>query len=347
LDWPWESCVTMQGEGWFWNGGNNLKSFESCLKLLISSAVGDGNLLLDFGLNGLGEIDPQIKARYLAMGEWLRQYGHTIYGSRGGPYKPGLWGGSTRVGNTIYLHVTEKWPEGILRLPPLPAPIVAAKSLVGGKVSFSQTDDVLTVKLDPKYHHSVDTIIALELSQSANELETIAALSSPPLNLDPEVIASSSKSGGTRAPEAPFPSRYEYVHQAKYFGEDGKEIGHEEPSAAVKKSKPWLKLSRDHIWRFWMADPADKQPVLTMDMGNPIAFSRIHFLEKFNRIEAYQVEALVDGVWETLFSGQELGMLAYRLPKSVTAQQVRIIVEKWSSDMPTEGPGIRLFDLYK
>jgi len=39
------------------------------------------------------------------MGQWLEQYGNTIYGTRGGPFIPTDWGVSTRKDDKIYLHI--------------------------------------------------------------------------------------------------------------------------------------------------------------------------------------------------------------------------------------------------
>ena len=58
------------------------------------------------------------------MGAWLAKYGESIYGTRGGPFKPGDYGVSTRKGNTIYLHILE-WPDDALKLPAIPAKVVA------------------------------------------------------------------------------------------------------------------------------------------------------------------------------------------------------------------------------
>ena len=44
------------------------------------------------------------------IGAWLAKYGESIYGTRGGPFKPGEYGVSTRKGNTIYVHI-RNWDE--------------------------------------------------------------------------------------------------------------------------------------------------------------------------------------------------------------------------------------------
>ncbi|HWH72314.1 MAG TPA: alpha-L-fucosidase, partial [Candidatus Sulfotelmatobacter sp.] len=168
---PWESCVTMMGENWFWNGGQDIRSAESCIRLLVNCAIGDGNLLLDFGPDVLGRIHPKVKENFKQIGQWLGQFSQSVRGTRGGPFMPDQWGGSTRSGNTIYLHILQTWTGRQLRLPPLPRKIVAAKVLTGGRAVVAQTEDGITLEIDPAQHPRLDTIVALEVDGSAMELK--------------------------------------------------------------------------------------------------------------------------------------------------------------------------------
>ena len=78
--------------------------------------------------------------RLKEMGKWLDKYGYTIYGTRGGPFKPTDWGVSTRKGNKIYLHIL-KWsgdsPKIIL--PDIGMEIKKCILAGGGKVKFSKS----------------------------------------------------------------------------------------------------------------------------------------------------------------------------------------------------------------
>ncbi|MCL5096711.1 MAG: hypothetical protein M1608_04125 [Candidatus Omnitrophica bacterium] len=66
------------------------------------------------------------------MGAWLARYGESIYGTRGGPFKPGDYGVSTRQDKTPYLHVCD-WADTVLKLPAMPAKVVRSRVLSGGK----------------------------------------------------------------------------------------------------------------------------------------------------------------------------------------------------------------------
>ena len=64
-----------------------------------------------------GRIEPRQVARLEEMGEWMKKYGDGVYGTRGGPFKPGTWGAATCKGDRIFLYVM-KWPaDGPLKLP--------------------------------------------------------------------------------------------------------------------------------------------------------------------------------------------------------------------------------------
>jgi alpha-L-fucosidase len=173
---PWESCMTMldcRDGGWSYRPEGRTRTVEECLTMLINCAGGDGNLLLNVGPLPAGEIDPPQVAVLKEIGRWLKQNGGSIYGTRGGPWKPTKNLASTRQGNTIYLHVLP-WPGEKLVLPNLPAKVVRAKVLTGGKAEFEQQGDRLILSVPPANRQTIDTIIQLDLDQSAMDLRPIA-----------------------------------------------------------------------------------------------------------------------------------------------------------------------------
>jgi alpha-L-fucosidase len=339
---PWESCVTMQGEEWFWDGGKVIKPLSTCIRLLVNAAGGDGNLLLDIGPTEKGTIFSPVRENLLNMGKWLNRYGTTIRGTRGGPYKPGPWGVATRKGNKIYLHITQEWPSGILTLPPLPAKVTACRVLTGGEVDFKQDDKELTIKLDPKYHSDIDTIVELTLDSPAMKIAPIGYPERKLLSIDSKVTTSSEFLRGVRG-MAGSVAGYKLEYNDK---------GHEirawsNLSEENKKKYPWLKLERCHIWRYWLAKGSDKQPWLQLDLPAKKTFSRIEILEKFDRVVSYEIQIPDGDGWKTIFKGKRIGNLSIDLPKPVTADKVRLVILKYETPFPYEGPGIRQFNLYK
>jgi len=159
---PWETCMTL-GTQWSWKPNDSLKTAAECISILIQCATGDGNLLLDVGPMPSGEIEPRQVEILRKIGTWLGQYGESIYGTRGGPLKNGEWGGSTRKGYCVYLHI-QKWDGDQLRLPPLGTKIVRAEVITGGAVAVDQNADGLIVKMPQAQHDPVDTIVKLEMA---------------------------------------------------------------------------------------------------------------------------------------------------------------------------------------
>lgn len=155
----WESCITM-GDQWAWKPNDNLKSLQQCLHTLIRVAGGDGNLLFNVGPMPDGRIEPRQVERLREMGAWLRQFGESIYGTRGGPFKPGPWGAATHTAQYIYLHILD-WPTAHLTLPPLAQSIVDSATLTGGQAMVAQTPQGITINLPPADRHPIDTIVRL------------------------------------------------------------------------------------------------------------------------------------------------------------------------------------------
>lgn len=158
----WESCITM-GDQWAWKPDDNIKSVEQCLQTLIRVAGGDGNLLFNVGPMPDGRIEPRQVERLRAMGAWLRHYGESIYGTRGGPFKPGPWGVSTHNDQSIYLHILD-WPTEPLTLPPLAQTINGSQALTGGQAIVQQNAQGVTVTVAPADRHAIDTIVRLAVA---------------------------------------------------------------------------------------------------------------------------------------------------------------------------------------
>ena len=161
---PWESCMTVSsGNQWSWDGNtNSTKPFEQCMNMLINCAGGNGNMLLDVGPMPDGRIAPAQANLIKKMGGWLAKNGESIYGTRGGPWKPAKDIASTRKHNTVYLHVL-KSENGRVELTALPVEIKSASRLDGGKVDFSQKDGKLSLVIPSSALDPVDTVVKLEL----------------------------------------------------------------------------------------------------------------------------------------------------------------------------------------
>ena len=163
---PWETCMTL-GTQWSWKPDDTIKTVDEVIRILAGCAGGDGNLLLNVGPMPDGRIEPRQVDVLKGVGAWLAGRGESIYGTRGGPFKPGRYGASTRRGNRIYLHVFA-WTGPSLRLPPIPAKVVGSRILGGGAATVRQTEAGFEVFAPEEGRHSADTVIVLELDRPAS-----------------------------------------------------------------------------------------------------------------------------------------------------------------------------------
>jgi alpha-L-fucosidase len=100
----WEACMTLNGS-WFWNSHDRFwKSSSEIIGYLIMCANGGGNFLLDIGPKADSSIpDPAVK-RLKEIGQWLKNNGESIYGSKRSPFMWQSCGLTTVKGNHIYFH---------------------------------------------------------------------------------------------------------------------------------------------------------------------------------------------------------------------------------------------------
>ncbi|MFN0135921.1 MAG: alpha-L-fucosidase [Phycisphaerae bacterium] len=114
-DVDWETCMTMN-DHWGYNAAdNNWKSPADLIRKLCTVAGRGGNFLLNVGPTAAGEFPPQALERFKAIGDWMKLYGASIYGTSAGPFVETPWGACTfkrtDEGLTrLYVHVFD-WPR--------------------------------------------------------------------------------------------------------------------------------------------------------------------------------------------------------------------------------------------
>lgn len=171
-DWrPWESCLCLE-KTWSYSG-NPPKAFDQLVNMLVQNACNDGNTLLSWGPKWNGAFAEDQKQRLIEVGAWLKKNGAAIYGTRGGPWTGAGWGGSTRRGDTVYLHVQRLQGE-TLSLPELPGrTLVSARLLNGGGIEVRRTGNGFQLPLPASSRDSLDTIVELKFDGSVENLPAI------------------------------------------------------------------------------------------------------------------------------------------------------------------------------
>jgi alpha-L-fucosidase len=157
---PLETCDTINGAWGYNQNDKRFKSSDNLIRYLVRAAGNNANFLLNVGPMPNGKIQPEFVERLHAMGEWLRKYGDSVYGTRGGPVKPRPWGVTTRKGSKVYVHVLD-WPDEVLALPRIEGVRSAAMFTGGTPVSVKTVEGATLLHLPPG-RDPVDTIVVLE-----------------------------------------------------------------------------------------------------------------------------------------------------------------------------------------
>ena len=291
---PWESCMTISAhDQWAWGGPKDgVKSLTDCLHMLIRCAGGDGNMLLNIGPEPTGAIEDCQVSRLNEMGTWMGKYGQSIYGTRGGPYKPNKYFVCTRKGDTVYLHVLA-WPKEALRLPPLPAKIVESSLLTGGDVKVDQTADGIEISVPKAGRQPIDTIVLLRLDKPAIDIAPIAVSSrGRSLTVGKKATASN--------------------------------VYNNEETFSAK-----LAVDGDDATR-WATDAATRHCWLEVDLGAPQTFDRAMIDECVAygvRVKAFELQCREGDGWKTFFRGQVIGRNREVKFPAVTARHVRLSID--------------------
>ena len=304
----WESCMTISRRGqWSWGGPQDgVKTFAECLNMLVHCAGGDGNMLLDVGPRPDGVIDPEQSNRLREIGKWLEKYGASIYGTRGGPFKPGKFGVSTNKDRSIYLHVLH-WHGETLSLPAIPAKIVRCIALTGGAATIKQTHDAIEIALPAADRQETDTVIALELDRAAGDIAPLAPL-----------IAWQSLATGKKATASNV-----FQGNAEY-GAD--------------------KAFDDNSETRWATDSGTKSAWLAVDLGKPMTVGRAAIDQAYSelkRVRKFAIEYRDGDEWKTCYRGENLGADLDVKFTPVTSQRFRLNITE-----ATDGPTISEFQLF-
>jgi|GEM_PF-78581 len=284
VDRPWETCMTLCRQ-WAWKPDDTMKSLRECIRILVQTVGGDGNLLLNVGPMPDGRIEPRQVTRLKEIGQWLKKYGQAIYGTRGGPFKPDPWIASTYKDNKIYVHVLN-WPGETLHLPPIDASINTVSVLGGGHVEWNQSEENITLSVAAEARCNIDTIVVLEI---VGPTERIAPVS----------LGSTSLAFQKKASASNFFRKMDEYGPAKAFDGD--------PATR------------------WATDSGTRQAWLENDLGAPCTFNSARISEAYDgRVEKFQIEYKTDGKWMTCRAGNKLGTAAFLQFEPVCARHVRL-----------------------
>ncbi len=284
---PWETCMTICRQ-WAWKPNDKMKSAKQCIQTLLQTVGGDGNLLFNVGPMPDGLIEPRQVERLKEMGTWLKKYGYSVYGTRGGPFKPGQWGASTCKGNKIYLFVMN-WPQdGSLKIPAVGIKIKKAKVKTGGTVKMSQTARIIEFDIPKDDRDPIATVIELTVKGKAFEIEPVKI-----------VTKSNSAASGKQAKASHRFSKGEEYAPGKAFDDD--------PETR------------------WATPSGTKTAWLQVDLGKEMTIDRALINEgHWDRVKNFALQYKVDSQWKTAYEGRKIDSTRSFAFDPVTAHYFRL-----------------------
>lgn len=161
---PLETCETMNGMWGYKITDQNYKSTRTLVHYLVRAAGKNANLLMNIGPQPDGNLPEVALERLRELGEWMKVYGETIHGTRGGLVKPHSWGVTTQKGNKLYVHVLELQDKALF-LPLEQAKVKEACEFVGkNKIRTRKVDGGVLLQFD-KVPQDMDYVLELTLAQ--------------------------------------------------------------------------------------------------------------------------------------------------------------------------------------
>lgn len=163
---PWEKnmCVC-SGSSWGWIPDDPVSDFDWLIRMMVNVVSRDGNWLVNVGPDKDGVVPAAAQARMREIGDWLKENGESIYGTRGGPFEPvdNVYG-ATSKGNTIYIHVMDRQAFAGLSIPSAGQKVLRCELLHGGALPFEQNGE-LKIRLSENLPSQPDTIVKLTVAE--------------------------------------------------------------------------------------------------------------------------------------------------------------------------------------
>lgn len=185
---PWETPGTIAHSWGYYGQEKEWKSISQIFQSLIGNISLNGGYTLNIGPRGDGYIPYESQTRLNAIGEWLDQYGASVYGNTGLQLRPDQhdWGKITYnpSENYVYLHVFN-WPlDKKLRVSGIRSTPKKVELLLKEghtqSLDFTQNGPLLYIDLPQNQPDPYNSIVRLKIKE---------------LELDPDIVAESTFGG--------------------------------------------------------------------------------------------------------------------------------------------------------
>lgn len=162
---PLETCETINNSWGFNINDRSFKSTKQIIHYLVNAAGRNANFLLNIGPMPNGKIQSEFTDTMAVVGNWIKNNGQSIYGTRGSGIAPQPWGVVTQKDKQLYVHIlTMSQQQPYIFIPGLKVSIKAASLLNDNTaIKYKQQPEGLFIYLNTVKPDAYDTIIKLTI----------------------------------------------------------------------------------------------------------------------------------------------------------------------------------------
>jgi hypothetical protein len=194
-------------------------------------------------------------------------------------------------------------------LPSIDAQIKQATVLGGGSVKLEEGEDSVKILVDGESVQEIDTIVVLDLDQSAVDIEPVAVPYAKAPGTD-TFFRLADIAGATAEASSFVDSRGRFTPDKVIDGDPTstwRAAGYPFPGEAAGAE-------------------ADTQHWITINFGKEITLPAVEIDEPFQNIQSYQLQYRSGEEWQTIHEGDALGIGAVLAFKPVTTSEIRLHV---------------------
>ena len=163
----WEAIPTTNESYGYHKFDSSHKPVSHFVRLIANAASRGGNLLMNIGPMGTGEMDPKDVNILKGIGKWISKNRESIYKTSASPLPMQSWGVSTLKDNKIYLHVFNWPPDGRLIVGGIKSTIDKAYLLTDPqkkdlKIDFLNAEDI-NIAVPLQAPDTMNTVVVLQM----------------------------------------------------------------------------------------------------------------------------------------------------------------------------------------
>lgn len=163
----WEAIPTTNESYGYSKFDDSHKPVGFFVQLLAKAASRGGNLLMNIGPMGTGEMDPKDVNILKGIGAWIDKNKESIYKTSASPLPLQSWGVTTLKDNKIYLHVFNWPPDGRLIVGGIKSPVSKAYLLTDPqkknlKINSLNAEDI-SIEVPHNAPDTMSTVVVLEM----------------------------------------------------------------------------------------------------------------------------------------------------------------------------------------